>query len=116
MFLVRLVDVLEELLEAQKRVVSELKSLQEESPEEYDRFVRFSTDPAAVIELAMELNEEDPEMAGYFLRLVRLLGELQGILSRLYFTSAEEKERAIRLIDELSTELRELKERVKREG
>jgi len=115
--IVRFIDVLEELLEAQKKVVSELKELQETSPEEYEKFVRFSIDPAAAIELAMELNEKDPTIANYFLRLIRTLGELQTLLSRLYFTSVEEKERAVNIIKELKDELKKLKELIKkREG
>lgn len=108
MFVARFVDVLEELLEAEKKVISELKDLQRASPEEYDKFVKFSTDPAAAIELAMELNEKDPAIAGQFLKLVKMLGELQTILSRLYFTSVDEKERAINIINELNAELRKI--------
>lgn len=116
MFVIRLIDFLTELLQAHKKIVQELENLQSSAPEEYDKFVKFSTDPAAAIELVIELNEADPEIATYFLSLIRKLGELQSYLSRIYFTSVEEKERAIALIDEVSKELNNIKNKIQTKG
>ena len=110
MFEDKFVAALSEMLDAIKKLVITLRDLQRDSPEEYDKFVDFSTDPTASYKLVIELSKKDPSLAGEFLDLVGKMGELQKYLSRIYFTDVDEKETAIALIEDTKKKLRELEE------
>ena len=101
-----------DLLNLYKNLVDKLIKVQEKEPENYEKMKNAAVNPQFLFEMVYKLENKDVST-----KLFKILGDVKEIeakLHSLYFSDVEEKKRLKEKLEDVTNELKELREELKK--